>query len=141
MLALSNILMQGHGIDSFSALKEVLRERVRTEGVVFLQFDVRPPFNDTPDDWQEQLEAVFIDRDIEPANRGDDNSGSDNLEPANRAAADNGDDGNSDSDNIEPANRAAGDNNNGSSDNIKPASRAATGDNGDDGNSSSDNQD
>ena len=28
MLALSNILMQGHGIDSFSALKEVLRERV-----------------------------------------------------------------------------------------------------------------
>ena len=60
MLTLSAILIQEHDMKSFAALKKAVRERVRNEGAIFLQFDVRPPFADTPEDWQEQLEAVFI---------------------------------------------------------------------------------
>lgn len=67
MLSLSAILIQAQELENFAALKEEVRKRVRDEGVLFLQFDVRPPFADTPEDWQEQLEAVFIDKDLEPA--------------------------------------------------------------------------
>ena len=69
MLSISAILLQGSDIESFAALKEAVREHIRREGAVFLQFDVRPPFSDTPEDWQEQLEAVFIDKDAETRRR------------------------------------------------------------------------
>ncbi len=58
MLALSEILMQDHGMQSFEELKNELEKRAQ-QGEIFFQMDVRPPFKDTPEDWEDILEAVF----------------------------------------------------------------------------------
>ena len=58
MLALSEILMADHDMQSFDELKEVILQRA-SQGEMFFQMDVRPPFKDTPEDWEDILEAVF----------------------------------------------------------------------------------
>ena len=58
MLALSEILMQNHSMQSFEELKLELQTRAR-QGEIFFQMDVRPPFKDTPEDWEDILESVF----------------------------------------------------------------------------------
>ena len=58
MLWLSEVLLQGHDIESFEALTDTIKERART-GEMFFRMDVRPPFPDTPDDWEDRLEAAF----------------------------------------------------------------------------------
>ena len=58
MLALSEILMQDHGMQSFEELKRELEKRAQ-QGEIFFQMDVRPPFKDTPEDWEDILESVF----------------------------------------------------------------------------------
>ena len=58
MLALSEILMQDHGMQSFEELKSELENRAQ-QGEIFFQMDVRPPFKDTPEDWEDILESVF----------------------------------------------------------------------------------
>jgi len=45
-------------MQSFEELKIVIRERAR-QGEIFFQMDVRPPFKDTPEDWEDILESVF----------------------------------------------------------------------------------
>lgn len=58
MLWLSEVLLQGHEIDSFEALTEAVRQRA-ANGEMFFRMDVRPPFQDTPEDWEDRLEAAF----------------------------------------------------------------------------------
>ena len=58
MLALSEILIQEFGMQSFAELKNAVAERARA-GEMFFQMDVRPPFKDTPENWEDELEAVF----------------------------------------------------------------------------------
>jgi hypothetical protein len=58
MLWLSELLIQGYDLDSFAALTEAVKERAR-DGEVFFRMDVRPPFTDTPEDWEDRLEAAF----------------------------------------------------------------------------------
>ncbi len=58
MLSLSEILMQEHGMQSFAELKQEIHKRAQ-QGEVFFQMDVRPPFKDTPEEWEDELEAVF----------------------------------------------------------------------------------
>ncbi len=58
MLTLSEILLNQHGLSSFGELVALVQARART-GEMFLEFDVRPPFEDTPEDWETQLEAAF----------------------------------------------------------------------------------
>ena len=58
MLALSELLMQNHGLQSYAELKVEIQKRAQ-QGEVFFQMDVRPPFKDTPEDWEDELEAVF----------------------------------------------------------------------------------
>jgi len=58
MLSLSEILMQDHGMQSFDELKAELQKRAQ-QGEIFFQMDVRPPFRDTPEEWEEILESVF----------------------------------------------------------------------------------
>ena len=58
MLALSEILMQDHSMQSFEELKLELQKRAH-QGEIFFQMDVRPPFKDTPEDWEDILESVF----------------------------------------------------------------------------------
>jgi len=58
MLYLSEILIQNPDIESFGELKNVLIERAR-QGEMFFRMDVRPPYSDTPGNWEDQLEAAF----------------------------------------------------------------------------------
>lgn len=58
MLSLSEILMQEHGMQSFEELKAEINKRA-AQGEIFFQMDVRPPFKDTPEDWENILESVF----------------------------------------------------------------------------------
>ena len=58
MLYLSEVLMQEHDLESFNDVVEALKERAR-KGEMFFQIDVKPPFSDTPNDWETRLEAAF----------------------------------------------------------------------------------
>lgn len=58
MLTLSEILIQEHTMQSFDELKAAIEHRA-AQGEIFFQMDVRPPFKDTPEEWEEILEAVF----------------------------------------------------------------------------------
>ena len=57
MLYLSELMMQNHDIETFAELVEVVKERKKTE--MFFRIDVKPPFSDTPDNWEDRLEAAF----------------------------------------------------------------------------------
>ena len=56
MLWLSELLMQHHELNSFEELKEKLTEQAK-QGEMFFRMDVRPPFQDTPENWEDVLEA------------------------------------------------------------------------------------
>ena len=58
MLWLSEILIQHHELETFEQLVKLVKQRGR-EGEVFFRMDVKPPFKDTPLDWEERLEAAF----------------------------------------------------------------------------------
>lgn len=58
MLYLSEILIQNPQLESFADLKEELSSRAR-QGEMFFRMDVKPQFHDTPEAWEDQLEAVF----------------------------------------------------------------------------------
>lgn len=58
MLCVSEILLQHQEAEYFSDLIELVKEGARS-GERFLDLDVRPEYGDTPDDWQNQLEAAF----------------------------------------------------------------------------------
>ncbi|WP_024327070.1 hypothetical protein [Thioalkalivibrio sp. AKL19] len=59
MLWLSELLMREQDqLQSFEALLERVRQHAR-EGEHFLSSDVKPPFPDTPPDWEDRLEAAF----------------------------------------------------------------------------------
>lgn len=58
MLWLSEIMIQNHQIASFDELIPVIQQAAR-EGEMFFRMDVKPPFPDTPEDWEDRLEAAF----------------------------------------------------------------------------------
>lgn len=58
MLTLSDLFVTDHDMDGFKELTELVRSRA-LQGEMFLNMDIKPPFKDTPDDWQDQLEAAF----------------------------------------------------------------------------------
>jgi len=58
MLWLSEILLQEHDLGTFEQLCDKVQERAR-QGEMFFRMDVKPPFKDTPDNWEDQLEAAF----------------------------------------------------------------------------------
>ena len=61
MLWLSEVLIQGKDLESFEDLKQELKKRAR-DGELFFRMDVKPPFPDTPNDWEDKLEAAFTAR-------------------------------------------------------------------------------
>lgn len=58
MLCLSEILLKHHELQSFDELVGVVEAKARG-GELFFQMDVRPPFPDTPESWEDRLEAAF----------------------------------------------------------------------------------
>ena len=57
MLHVSDILIERHDLASFVELVDAVRVRAREER--FLRIDVKPPFADTPDNWEDVLESAF----------------------------------------------------------------------------------
>lgn len=58
MLYLSEVLIKEHELDSYSELCSVIEKYAR-DGEMHFQIDVKPPFEDTPDNWEDDLEMVF----------------------------------------------------------------------------------
>lgn len=58
MLYLSEVLLEGHEIESFAELRQVISEKGKA-GEMFFRMDVKPPYGDTPENWEEQLESAF----------------------------------------------------------------------------------
>ncbi|VAW95641.1 hypothetical protein MNBD_GAMMA22-1825 [hydrothermal vent metagenome] len=58
MLWLSEVLLQNHQLQNFDELTKVIQQRA-SDGEIFFQMDVKPPFLDTPENWEEKLEAIF----------------------------------------------------------------------------------
>ena len=58
MLWLSEVLIQNPEMENFEQLKDELKKRA-TGGELFFRMDVKPPFEDTPADWEDKLEAAF----------------------------------------------------------------------------------
>ena len=61
MLYLSQVMIANQDLESFDDLKAIVKE-FAARGEMFLRFDVKPPFPDTPNDWEDQLEAAFSSR-------------------------------------------------------------------------------
>jgi hypothetical protein len=58
MLWLSEILLQNNNAESFDDLVKLVEDGAR-KGEIFFRMDVKPPFSDTPEDWEDQLESAF----------------------------------------------------------------------------------
>ena len=58
MIYLSDILTQEHELDTFDGLLEIVRQKAR-DGEIHLDVDIKPPYNDAPKDWQNQVEMAF----------------------------------------------------------------------------------
>lgn len=55
---ISDIIIQHPEINSFQELLEAVRN-IDSNDMLFLSFDVRPDYRDTPRDWEWQLEGAF----------------------------------------------------------------------------------
>jgi hypothetical protein len=58
MLKLSDILVANKEIESFEELAPIIQEIARN-GERFFRIDLKPPYPDTPDNWEDRLEAAF----------------------------------------------------------------------------------
>lgn len=61
MLTLSDLLIAHKEIETFPDLEELVRESARN-GEMHFRINVKPPYFDTPDDWEDRLEAAFSGR-------------------------------------------------------------------------------
>ncbi|MCG8425880.1 MAG: sulfur relay protein DsrC [Chromatiales bacterium] len=57
MLLLSEVLIQNPQVENFEDLVEVIKEQRKTQ--MFFRIDVKPQFSDTPENWEDRLEAAF----------------------------------------------------------------------------------
>ena len=57
MLNLSEVLMRHPEVESFEQLVETVREESKSQ--MFFRIDVKPQFSDTPENWEDRLEAAF----------------------------------------------------------------------------------
>ncbi len=58
MAKLSDLIIQHPDVDSFAKLKYLVAHAGES-GQMFLEFDVKPDYRDTPKKWEWQLEAIF----------------------------------------------------------------------------------
>jgi len=57
MLYLSEVMLQNPEVETFEELVGIVRERAK--GEMFFRIDVKPPYLDTPENWEDRLEAAF----------------------------------------------------------------------------------
>ena len=58
MLYLSTLLIQEKDVESFDELLEVIKIRAKS-GERLIRLDLKPPYPDTPKDWEERVESAF----------------------------------------------------------------------------------
>jgi len=58
MAQLSDLIIGHPEVDNFESLIELVQHAAES-GQMFLEFDVKPDFRDTPKNWQWVLEAAF----------------------------------------------------------------------------------
>jgi hypothetical protein len=58
MAQLSDLIITNPDVTKFEELMELV-QHVGESGEMFLEFDVKPDYRDTPKNWQWQLEAAF----------------------------------------------------------------------------------
>tara|TARA_Y200000002_G_C22499415_1_gene586502 strand:- start:129 stop:320 length:192 start_codon:yes stop_codon:yes gene_type:complete len=58
MLYLSSLLIEEKQIETFDELLDVIKLRARN-GEIFIRIDLKPPFPDTPENWEDKVEAAF----------------------------------------------------------------------------------
>ncbi len=61
MLTISEVLLREHEMASFKELIAYVKQRAK-EGEMFIEVDLKPPFPDTPDNYQDALEIAFTSR-------------------------------------------------------------------------------
>jgi len=57
LLHVSNLLLQNKDVGTFEEFVDVVKENAKQE--LFFRMDLKPPFPDTPDNWEMVLEAAF----------------------------------------------------------------------------------
>ncbi|MDX2417394.1 MAG: hypothetical protein QNK19_08025 [Xanthomonadales bacterium] len=57
---LSDIIIQNPDVNSFPELLDKVRA-MTSENMIFLNFDVKPDYRDTPRNWEWKLESAFSD--------------------------------------------------------------------------------
>lgn len=58
MLKLSDILIANPDLESFDELLPIIKDVARS-GERFFRMDIKPPYPDTPLNWEDRLEAEF----------------------------------------------------------------------------------
>ena len=58
MLYLSSLLIDEKDIETFEELLEVVKIRAK-DGEIFIRIDLKPPFPDTPENWEDKIESAF----------------------------------------------------------------------------------
>ena len=58
MLYLSAILIERKDIETFEDFLDVIKEKAAS-GEPFIRFDLKPPFPDTPSNWEDRVESAF----------------------------------------------------------------------------------
>ena len=58
MLYLSTLLIEEKDIETFDEFLDVIRARAKN-GEIFIRLDLKPPFPDTPENWEDKVESVF----------------------------------------------------------------------------------
>ncbi len=58
MLYLSSVLIDEKDIETFDELLEVIKVRA-SDGEIFIKIDLKPPFPDTPENWEDRIESAF----------------------------------------------------------------------------------
>ncbi|OUD12490.1 sulfur relay protein DsrC [Thioflexithrix psekupsensis] len=59
MLHLSELLIQHPELNNFSELEQLVSTHAKATRERFFRIDVKPSFPDTPENWEDRLEAAF----------------------------------------------------------------------------------
>lgn len=58
MLYLSTLLIEEKEIETFIELLDVIKTKAKN-GEIFIRIDLKPPFPDTPENWEDKVESAF----------------------------------------------------------------------------------
>ncbi|SMM99566.1 hypothetical protein SPONN_200 [uncultured Candidatus Thioglobus sp.] len=59
MLLISEVMISNPGLDTFEELVVLLKQIANQSDERFFTMDVKPDYGDTPENWEDRLEAAF----------------------------------------------------------------------------------